>query len=334
MNYLYYNICLRITIAENVVFNVCKSIHIEDSTQVLTNTAKVELPREFRNASNEAGKTVDISGRSILDFIKRGDAIKIEFGYDDDLQTEFQGYLTKIGADVPLVLECEDEMYQLKKAPRITKSVKSGNLKDVLKAVVPSKYGIVCDGEYTIGKWLIDNATPYEVLEELRTKLGLRSYFSSPDTLHVGMTVDFAPQEVYDFNFSQNVRRGSDLKFERKEDRPLEVTAKSKQKNGEELTYTTGEKGGDTFTLGLPQLTMAQLKIWAKRTHSSRSFTGFEGTLNGWCYPRTRAGNAVNIYRPYYPDKHQDGRYFIESVTIDINASDGIKRAAKLGYKL
>lgn len=334
MNYLYFNIGLRVTIGDNLQFTVCQALHIEESTQVLTNTAKLELPREFKNAASAAGKAVDIAGKSIQDFIKRGDSIKIELGYDGDLQTEFQGYVTKIGAATPLLLECEDEMYQLKKADRVTKSVKSGKLIDILKAVVPSKYTIECNENYTIGKWLIEKATPYEVLEELRTKVGIRAFFKNPTTLHVGMDVDFAPQQTHEFNFSENVRRDTDLKFENKEDRALEVTAKSKQKNGEELSYSVGEKGGNTVTISLPQLSRAELKVWADQAYKSRSFTGFEGSLNSWCYPRTRAGDAARLFRPYYQDRHQDGTYFIEAVTIDVNGNDGIKRANKLSYKL
>ena len=77
MNYLYHNISLRITIADNLQFTVAQSIRIASSVQVLTNTAILELPREFRNAVDSVGKSVNISGKSILDFMKRGDAIKI-----------------------------------------------------------------------------------------------------------------------------------------------------------------------------------------------------------------------------------------------------------------
>lgn len=197
MNYLYHNISLRITIADNLQFTVCQSIHIESSVQVLANNAKIELPREFRNAVDQVGKTINIAGKSILDFMKRGDAIKIELGYDGDLQTEFEGYITKIGAEMPLLLECEDEMFQLKKADRVTKFIKSGKLIDILKAVVPAKYTIECNGDYSIGKWLIEDATPFNVLDELRDKAGIRAYFKNPTTLAVGMIVDFKPQATH-----------------------------------------------------------------------------------------------------------------------------------------
>ncbi|MDZ4147875.1 MAG: hypothetical protein U1C58_06295 [Flavobacteriaceae bacterium] len=334
MNYLFHNVSLRIVIADKLWFNACKSIRIDKSVQVLTDSAKIELPREFKNAIDVFGQPVDISGKSILDFIRRDDPISILIGYDGDLETEFQGYITKIGADTPLLIECEDEMSRLKKAPRVTKSVKSGKLIDILKAILPAKYKVECNQDYAFGTWLIDLATPYEVLEQLKEKVGIRAYFKDATTLKVGMMIDFEPQTTHDFNFSENVRRDTDLKFELKEDRLLEVTAKSKQKNGQEITYTKGDKGGDTITLKLPQLSKAELKIWADRTHASRSFTGFEGSLNGWCYPRTKPGDAAKIVRPFYPDRHQDGKYFIESVSIEVSESAGIKRTNKLSYKL
>ncbi|URC13944.1 hypothetical protein [Flavobacterium sp. B183] len=335
MNYLYHNISIKITIADNIVFRVCQSIKIESSVQVLSNTAKLELPREFRNAVDEIGKSINISGKSILDFMKRGDSIKIELGYDDDLQTEFEGYISKIGAEMPMLLECEDEMFQLKKAPRITKFIKSGKLIDILTAVLPPKYKIECNAEYSIGKWLIEDATPYNVLDELRDKAGIRAYFKDPTTICVGMIVDFKAETVHKYNFSENVRRGSSLKFAQKESKPIFLTVESKQSDGNVLKVSVGEKGGDEKTIKLwPNMKTAELKLWADKQQTSVSYSGFEGTLDGWCYPRTKPGHAAQLYRPFYKDRHQDGRYFIESVTIEVSGSEGIKRSNNLSYKL
>ena len=345
MNYLYYNISLRITIADKLQFTVCQSIHIESSVQVLANNAKLELPREFRNAVDKVGKSINISGKSILDFMKRGDAIKIELGYDGKLETEFEGYITKVGAETPLVLECEDEMFQLRKAPRVTKFIKSGKLIDILKAVMPANYTIECNGDYSISKWLIDDANPYEVLEELREKLGIRAYFKNPRVLVVGMIASKPKTEEekktteeklkpHQFDFGKNIRRGSDLKFERKEDHIVEVIVESEQSNGQKLKYVTGMKGGNTIKKSMPGLTMSEMIEWAEWSLYSNYFDGFRGGFDSWCYPRTKPGDAAQLTRPFYKDKHQDGIYFIESVTIDVNGSDGIKRTNKLSYKL
>ncbi len=335
INYLYHNIDLRITIGNAIQFTVCQSIKIEKSVQVLTDNAKLELPRAFKNAVDQGGKTVNIANKSILDFMKRGDSVKIEFGYDGDLQTEFEGYLSKIGADTPLLLECEDEMFQLKKAPKRTKFIKSGKVKDILKEVMPSKYTIECNGDYNIGKWLIQGATPFEVLDELRDKAGIRAYFKNPTTLCVGMIVDFKAETIHEFNFSGNIRRDSSLKFESKEGKPAFLTVTSKQKDGKIVSISVGEKGGDDKTVKLwPNMSKAELQVWADKQQKSTSYDGFTGSLDSWCDPRTKPGDSADLRRPFYKDKHQDGRYFIESVTIDVNSSDGIKRTNTLSYKL
>jgi hypothetical protein len=330
----FYNIDLKITIADAIAFSICQAITIQSSVQVLTNSATVTLPRNYRKAVGMDGKAVEIGTKCILDFVKRGDAITIALGYDGSIATEFEGYVTKINAETPLILECEDEMYQLKQAKRIRKFIKSGTVLDILKAVIPAKYTIECNGDYAIGKWMVENATPYEVLEELREKAGIRAWFKNPTTLCVGMVVDFKAGKKHLFNFAENVRGGSTLKFERKEDNELEVTAKSKKKNGSETTVIVGKKGANTTVIHMPELSKTELELWANQIYKSRCFDGFRGDFSSWCLPRTKAGEVADLTRPLYRDRHQDGRYFIEAVKIDVNASDGIKRTNTLSYRL
>lgn len=334
MNYLYHNICLRITIADKVIFTRCSSIKIDSDVEILGDYASIELPRQFKNALDIVEKKVDLSGRSILNFMNRGDAIKIELGYDDDLQTEFEGYITRIGAETPLVLECEDEMFQLKQAPRITKFVKTGKLIDILREIIPSKYKIVCNTKYSIGSWLIKKQTPYGVLNELREKIGIRAFFINPNTLYVGSNVDYKPEKIHKFNFSENIRRGCDLTFEDKENNPKKVIITSKQKNGKVIYYSTGVEGGDTIEIDMPGLTLEDIVFMAHETLKRKHYTGFRGSFDSWCYPRTKAGESAQLYRPMYKDGHQDGLYFIESVNISVNGSDGIKRTNRITYKL
>ena len=94
----YYNISLKITIAEKYVFDNVESIHIENSCEKISDTAKVTLPRKFMRKVTETGIT-NIAEERLLDYIKVGDKIKIESGYDGDLGTEFEGYISRIGAD-------------------------------------------------------------------------------------------------------------------------------------------------------------------------------------------------------------------------------------------
>ncbi|WP_312310950.1 hypothetical protein [Empedobacter brevis] len=334
MNYLYHNINLRVKLGKRVTFYRCQSIQIERSVQTLINTAKIILPREYRNAVDENGKEIDIHGKSILDFIKRKDKVEISIGYDGHYSREFVGYITKIGAEAPLEIECQDEMFMLKSAKRYSGYFKTGNVKEILKAVIPPKYEIVYDADYYIGKWKIEDATPYEVLAELKEKGFIRSWFGNDGKLNVGMTVDFKPRKVHKLNFSQNIRRGSDIKFEKKESKQLYLTVKSPQANGNIIQKSVGIKGENELTIERPGLSKNELEEFTNNFYKAKNFDGFEGTINTWCYPLVKEGDAIDVERPYYEDRHQDGRYFVEGVTIDVSGSEGIQRALKISYKL
>lgn len=335
--YLYYNINLKIKITgldQEIIFHKCQSIQIERSVQTLINTAKITLPREYRNAVDEYGKPVDIHNKSILDFIKRKDKVEISFGYNGNYSREFVGYITKISADTPLVIECQDEMLMLKSAKRYTGYFKSGNVKDILKAIIPKEYTVLYDADYFVGKLKIENATPYEVLQELKEKWFMRAWFNNYGELNVGMLVDFKPRKAHKLNFSENIRRGSDIKFERKDTKKLYLTIESQQKDGTIIRKSVGQKGEDDLTVKLTGLVKSELEEFTNNFYKSKNFDGFEGTINTWCYPLIKEGDAVDIIRPFYEDGHQDGRYFVEAVTITINGSEGIKRSIKISYKL
>lgn len=334
MHHLYHNINLNIQIADKISFTVCNRLKIDKSIKNLSATATLTLPREFRNAMDGYGQSVNIGQKSILDYISRGDAIKIAFGYDDHLETEFEGYITSVSADFPLLLECEDEMFQLKKSPRIDAYISSGQIKDILAAAIPSKYKIELNESYEVGSWMIENATPYEVLKELSEKTGLQFHFEDNTTLKAGLPVDLELTEPKRFNFNENVRAGSSLVYRAREDRKLEVTVNSKQADGSENSHTAGEPGGDTKTINFPRLSKAECKKWAEKELEMNVYDGFEGSFDSWCLPRTKPGDAAELVRPFYEDRHQDGTYLIEAVSILIDANNGIKRTNQISHKL
>ncbi len=117
--------------------------------------------------------------------------------------------------------------------------------------------------------------------------------------------------------------------------KPLLLKVQSRQPDGKMKVVSKGAAGGEERTITLwSNLQEKDLQQWLDARMNVETSDGFTGTLNGWCYPRTQPGDAAQLVRPFYPDKHQDGTYFIEAVTIDVNGTDGIKRANTLSYKL
>ncbi|MGR3790670.1 hypothetical protein ACUXZJ_07140 [Flavobacterium sp. TN-1] len=331
MNSHYYNIQIRITIGGKLVITQIKSIEIDKSIDKFSDTAKIELPREFNNLKKNGSKE-SIANKSIFELINKGDTILIEAGYNGKLNKEFEGYIANIGADIPLVLECEDEMYKLKKLPKVSKTFSSCSLKDIVSFLLPTYETEVVDMD--LGKFMIDNASAFEVFEKLKKDCRLWFYFKEKKLI-VGLLIDLKPHQTHNYIFGKNIRKSTDLKFETSEARKVLVKVTSPQKGKEKVFYEYGEKGGDEININAP-LNMAKKAIeqLAENEYKNRKRSGYTGTIDGWAVPTVEHGDCVDLRDPNYPDQHRDGRYLVDSVKILLNETDGFKRQSKLSYKL
>ncbi len=331
MNYLYYNMTCKVIIG-NLVTEGVNSVKIEQSIKKQSDTAVITLPREFQSIMID-NKQGSIARKNITDFIKVGNPVSINLGYDGDNVQEFAGYVTSIGADVPLIIECEDEMYHLRRS-NFVKVFPSVYLLDLLKYIAPNyKYNVI--DNINLGKFTIANVSAFKVLESLRTNYGLFSYFVGK-TLTIGFAISIVPQKVHAINFERNVRaeESNDLKFVRKEDLKLLLKGIALNKKGKRLNYEFGDKNGTQRTLHFTEKTLAELKELTQKTYKSLNFDGYKGKIPTWGLPRTKAGEAVFLTDPNIEKSERNGKYLIESVEINFNGSDGFKRSNELGLKL
>lgn len=327
MQYNYYNIDVLITINNSISFSAVKSVRIENTTQKFSDIAKVELPREFKSSN------LAIAGKNLFETIKTGDQIQIDLGYNGELNTEFEGYISEIKAEIPLMLICEDEMYKFKKLPKINKTFASTNLKELIQFLAPNYKVEALD--MPLGKFTIQNATPYKVIEELKSKYGIRCYFKQK-VLVAGLAIDFKPASQHKFVFNRNIRGTSDLRYITKEQQKRFYKCISIQKGtSKKVVYELGDKDGEHRTLHLPlNLNLKEVKEWAHKFYNSHVYDGYQGSIESWGVPITKAGDTAEIIDPNYSDGYRDMILFIESVTILVNASDGFKRQNKLSFKI
>jgi len=330
MNYLYHDMSCEIVLGQIKSKNV-SAISINQSIKKLTDTAVIKLPREF-NRLEKDGKTSSLKNRNVRDYIKVGDPVKISLGYDGKNEEEFSGYIAKIGADIPLVIECEDEMWKLKQT-NFTISYKSVSLKQLLN-VIANCYEIDVIDDVELGKFRVDNASAYEVLEQLRKDYGLHSRFVGK-VLKVGFPVSIVPDAKHEINLNRNVRAlRNDLKFVSKDDVKVLIKAISINDDGKRLTADYGDNNGAVRTLHFTGKTLDELKELAEKNYKSLSFDGYQGKLPIWGVPRVHSGDTVEITDPNYPDSERDGAYLVEAVDITFNKSGGFKRDVKLSMKL
>jgi hypothetical protein len=129
---------------------------------------------------------------------------------------------------------------------------------------------------------------------------------------------------------------GYSLKYKDKADRKFKAIAKgkSKTKDGEkeDLEAEKGETGGDTETFEYKGIaTQKMLDTIVEQMYERRSFSGYDGSFQGWFLPIISKGDSAEICDQDDPERN--GRYFVKAVETTCS-SGGITRKITLGKKL
>ena len=171
------------------VFTFSTEVVIESSYDNLTDTAKVIIPKKIKY-QKEDGTPVDSITRGEDPLFKIGNEALIEVGYNAQLNEVFRGYVSGVRQKFPLELMLEDEVYQLKKTT-VTVSLNNPSLEELLGVIFEQVPGVTYQitANQNLGKFRITSATPAQVLDELRKKHGIYSFFRE-GVLYVGLAVN------------------------------------------------------------------------------------------------------------------------------------------------
>ena len=299
-----------------------EKVSIKRSVELLSDTATITLPGTVFN------KAINIE-----DKIKVGDAVEIELGYNDDLKPEFKGYLKAIKTDGgSLTLELEDDIYLFRKSVK-DEEMKDASVKNILANICSQVGGfsVSCDYDFTYDKFVINNATGYDVLKKIQDEASPNIYLKDK-VLHVH------PQyaEIFGearFDFSRNIERdGTDLKYKSEDERKLLVVVEGTDETGATVSVEKGTTGGDKMTVKLPGVsTKASLESKAKAVLEQKVYTGYEGSFQTWLVPYVDAGYKVRITDPDYEVK--DGTYYVLSVETTFSKDGGVRKIT-LGKRL
>lgn len=315
----YLNMSSRVTLG-NVVLNNISAYEINENVLEMSNVANITIPRNYKQLADKA----------ILDILKVGDKVSIESAYNGLMALEFTGYIKEIESDFPLIIHCEDESYVLRQTSFI-KSYKAATLKQILTDIVPK--GITWDcPAVNIGKYQIDKASAYDVLNDLIKRYGLYSRLHNGH-LKVGLAYDFADtSKNHIYTIGKDVKK-NELKYKRKEDFKIRFKATATSPNGKKVHVTVGSLETDASERSLNfsgPMTEAELKEKARAIMAKLVYDGYTGTITGFGRPLTRAGDALRIKDKNEPER--EGRYLIEKVDILYNESEGYKRVNTLSY--
>ena len=298
----------------NLEFDFVNSIEVDSSWMDLTDTCELKLPSNLKLNKN-----------TLKDLIKKGDQVLVQVGYDNALQTVFEGYLTDIKPSTPIELRCEDLMWKIKQT-RVNRNFPGGKLIDFLQEVLP---GIEIDSfDIEISSFRASNISGAKLLDSIKGEFGLQCFIRN-NQLVVGKRYDpdNASEHVFKIDFNMV---SDDLEYRAKEDVRLLVKAISNNEDGTKTEIELGDPDGDQNTLNFYNLSKEELRKLATRELDRLKYDGWRGSFVAFGEPIVKHGDIATLIHEDQSDK--TGQYYIDGA-VTSSGVNGLRQTIKLGAR-
>ena len=285
---------------KNASFDYVAEVDIETKIETLTDTATVKFPKKL------AWKGIQIG-----EYIQRGDEISIDLGYNDQTETVFTGFVAKVKSGIPLELQCEDQMWQLKQIKLPTKHYPTLTLKKLLDTYLPSsiKYKAA---DVNLGEFRISNEPSLaKVLDYIKDNYVLNFFFRDgifygvlPTTLE-GSDNGF---KTYTFKIQQNVIPGDSLEYTLADDIKIMIKAKTVLKDNTkiEVQEPSGDADGEIRTFYCDTATTeADLKKFAQEKLRSFKVNQMSGSFTAFGLPFIKKGDFAKLLDDKNPERNK-----------------------------
>ena len=302
-----------------IVVRKPNAVKIDSSWKMLTDTASIILPRNVSYFDKH----------QIRDVFKNGDPVLIELGYNGNYVKEFSGYITRVSAGIPIVIECEDEMYKLKRIP-VNISLRKTTLPKLLKQIVPG-YEINAL-EIEMGAQRFSNVTVSAVLEYLKQDYALYSYMKNGVLLVGKIYQDDSNDDNIELHLEKNVVDNA-LNYKNEEDVIIKIKAISTLFTGDKIEVTVGDDDGEIRQLSYYGIKLKEeLKKLAEADLKKYKVDGYDGSVETFGIPFIKHGDKINLKSDLYPDR--SGLYYVEKVQTIFDDSPQYHRTVTLGEKV
>lgn len=313
---------------EEIVLHKVSEIAFESSFKDPVSKGSITLPRNIR-LYNKDGKTIASPEEAFKKLFKRGDKVSISWGYNGKLTKEFEGYVTTVSADIPVVLEFEDEMFKIKRMP-VNFSSPNITLQELLETIIPG-YEIDALEQVTLGSVRLPKTQVGPVLEKLQTDWGLYTYWKDGKVRSGKYYVTETGSDVETFHLERNCVSTA-LNYKRKEDVKLKIKAVSTLPNGSKIEVDgIGDVDGDERQLTFYNVTnVKELEVLAKVEYDRFKVDGLDGSFTAFGIPSVTHGMKCRLVSGLF--KEREGIYYIERVQKSFGI-DGIRQQISLGPK-
>jgi len=304
------------SVKNSIDFNFANNIEITSSYNLLTERASVVVPKKIKYTDSE-GNDLAVGPEAIF---KRGDDCSISLGYDQNTQTVFTGYLSGIKNKYPLEFSCEDDMYKLKQN-NYTFSLKNPSLSELLEVIIPEDVSYELTSEFNLGDIRVTNASTAEVLDSIRKKNGVYSFFRDTN-LYVGLAVVPELQNTVRFTFFRDIINGDGLTWVNEDERKIKVKAISIKPDNTRLEAEAGDSSGEVRTLYFYNIdNVADLQAIADAQVNELRYSGFVGDFTTFMTPRVNHGDIIELVNPQIPEKN--GAYLVDKVVTTCGMNGG-----------
>lgn len=327
---------------QKILFDYCNQIEIKTSCKNLTDTAVVKVPRKM-----------SWKGKPLTDFISRGDKISIAIGYEEyGIVTLFKGYIKSIENNLPLEINCENEMYNFKQLNVPAEKIKKFDLK---KYIQQYGDGIPVDiaEDLSFGSMNItEEMSLSEALDRImQTYTYVRGYFQDGIFKAILSTKRWSDsKKPIVFDPTRNMISDS-LKYTVADDLKIGVKAVSIQRDNKQLeafapskafTVTTNKKGKKTYKIRsgwsqrqefCPQCTtQKEVQDYADKRAAEYITDKMEGSITTFGVPLVRKGDMVQLKDT--ERKERDGKKFVADGVDYSFGTSGYRQKITLGYEI
>jgi len=300
------------------------SVTVESSWKMLTDTATITMPRNVYMDGQKGYEKMRIK-----DILVAGDPVSIDLGYNGQYVHEFSGYVTRVSADVPIEIQCEDEMFVLKSIP-VNASFQKVSLQKLLETILPDRD--IDALEVNIGTIRFVKTTVAKVLEFLKDEYSLFSYMKGKQLVVGKVYADDIVKNVHRIVLEKDVVSHS-LSYRNRDDIKIRIKAVSTLPNGSKLDVTVGDEEGEERQLSYYGIEVkAELEKLALEDLKKYKVDGFDGTADVYGLPLIQHGDIVALTSTQYPER--SASYFVERTKVTFDDQPQYRRNVQLGDKV
>jgi hypothetical protein len=322
----------------NYTFDSVNEVQIERSIHSYEQKATIKLPSISRLLRKLATEPEELTTAQLFN---EGDPVTIKLGYNDNLETEFIGFVKRRTIGIPIEIECEGYSYLLRKNTHKADLSVGIGVKELLAMVTKgTDITFDCGIDFKIFGRHLTGADGCEVLDEIVkcSDKALSLFFIEPKKLWCGLVykevmdgsnVFNLPEVQYRLGF--NCPQENELK-ERQPKEHVDVIVNGRLANGDHVRTKSDDKKDARKAKHLfngVQDTDTLTKF-AKEKANRANYEGYEGSFTGFLVPVCKPGYSAFITDDRYPER--DGTYLVESVTTTFGSSGG-RRRIEIGLK-